>query len=399
MRRNTIKKIVRVSETIRSLFLLVVIRIIAVFPSSEENKRKKRVLLIRLDAIGDFILWLDAAKALRTFYPTKEYEITLVGNQAWTSLASELPYFDRVWPLQIFKYLRNPFYCCRLLGRIRREGFAIAINSGYSREFQLGDVMVNVSKAPERIAPRGETANIGNWQKKISDRWYTKLVPSSDKPMMELERNAEFVRGIGIKEFQASIPVLPVTKPLPDNFTLKDYYVVFPGAGSSGRQWPLLNFRALIERIYKKTGLTGIICGGPGEEHLGVELEKQSKVPLANWVNKTSLAEFTAIAAKARFLVGNETSAIHIAAAVSTPAVCTLGGGHFGRFMPYPAHLGKGRPLPHAVYCTMDCFNCNWECIYRVKNDQAFPCISAITVDDVWEAVRKILETQSQKAR
>ena len=40
-----------------------------------------RILAVRLDAIGDFVLWLEAARALRTLYPPGRYHLTLLGNR------------------------------------------------------------------------------------------------------------------------------------------------------------------------------------------------------------------------------------------------------------------------------------------------------------------------------
>ena len=54
------------------------------------------VLLIRQDAIGDFVLWLDTAKEYRKLYPPENYKILLVGNALWCDLAKELPFWDEV---------------------------------------------------------------------------------------------------------------------------------------------------------------------------------------------------------------------------------------------------------------------------------------------------------------
>src|SRR5689334_14397281 len=57
------------------------------------------VLVVRLDAIGDFVLWLDAARGLRCLYPANRYRLVLVGNALWTELAAVQPLFDEVIPI------------------------------------------------------------------------------------------------------------------------------------------------------------------------------------------------------------------------------------------------------------------------------------------------------------
>ena len=76
-----------------------------------------------------------------------------------------------------------------------------------------------------------------------------------------------------------------------------------------------------------------------------------------------------------------------MACAVGTPNVILLGGGHFGRFMPYS-------PLTSIVCLPLECYNCNWKCRYdRVH------CIKDINPEVIAEAVRQTLEKKSEKPR
>jgi len=50
---------------------------------------------------------------------------------------------------------------------------------------------------------------------------------------------------------------------------------------------------------------------------------------------KTTLRQVAAFCATAAFTSGAESAGAHIACAVGTPSVVVLGGGHFGRFLPY----------------------------------------------------------------
>lgn len=94
----------------RSLFLLIFDSIHIITKKRNLKPSKKKILIIRLDAIGDFILWLDAAKGLREFYPQSTYEITLLGNQIWTPVAEKVTFFDRVLSLDRRNFINNPFY-------------------------------------------------------------------------------------------------------------------------------------------------------------------------------------------------------------------------------------------------------------------------------------------------
>lgn len=366
------------------------------FSNSQISKRSKgKILFVKLDAIGDFILWLNAAKKCRELFPKGEHKITLLGNHAWTSLAEKIPYFDEVWPLDRHKFLENIAYRFKVLKKIRQAGFDTVIQPVFSREFLFGDAIVRICGAKERIGSQGDYSNIQPWQKRISDRWHTQLIPVTKEPIMELERNAEFVRGLGLTEFRAGVPELPVSSSPPVDMNVKDYYVLFPGAGLRLKQWSLSNFKELADLIYRATGWVGVICGERREESLGKILERDMDIPLQNWVGRTSLQELIAIIARAHLLVGNDTSAIHIASAVSKPSICILGGGHYGRFMPYRLEMETKKPLPRAVIHKMDCFGCNWHCIYDIPKGNAAPCVEKISVNGVWNSVVKILKSRN----
>ena len=103
--------------------------------------------------------------------------------------------------------------------------------------------------------------------------------------------------------------------------------------------------------------------------------------------------QLAAVLAGAEVLIGNETSAIHIAAAVGTRSVCLLGGGHYGRFAPYQPEVLDDRPLPVAAMHNMACFGCDWKCVFHPPKGEPVPCIERISVQDAWEAVHSALHS------
>ena len=352
---------------------------------------KGTVLIIRVDAIGDFLLWLDSAKDLRRLYPKGQYYMVLLGNETWFELAQNIDYWDEVWKIDRIKFARNILYRWEILKKIRKAGFEIVIQPTISREFDIGDALICASGAPHRIGSIGDLCNMNKRLKSFADRWYTKLIPVSGEQLMELERNAEFMRVLGTNDFKAHVQVLCLSKKFDGVSIIDNYYVIFPGASSQYKRWPLQRFVALIKRIYQATGWVGIICGSQNEEMLGNVLEQSVNVPIKNYIGKTSLSELTKIISEAHLLVGNDTSAIHLAAAVSTPAVCIVGGGHFGRFLPYHLNEKTDRLLPTAVFHKMKCYGCNWWCVFSPSNEEAVPCITNVTVEDVWREVKIIL--------
>jgi ADP-heptose:LPS heptosyltransferase/glycosyltransferase involved in cell wall biosynthesis len=354
------------------------------------------VLLVRLDAIGDFILWIDSAKEYRRLFPDRK--IVLCVSAAQCDIAKALPYWDEVWSVDASMLVNRLLYRVSLFRKVRSAGFQISIQPTYSRVFLLGDSIVRASGASQRIGSVGDTINQRPFLKRLSDRWYTKLVPADPGMLMELDRNAEFIRNLSGQNFSASAPVLPKFSPLPDRLKIVDpYFVVFPGASWSGRQWPANNFVKVVCELSVLYGLRAVLCGGPSEKYLCKSIVNLSAVEVINFGGETSLPELIELLRDAEVLISNETSSIHLAAAVSTPAICILGGGHFGRFLPYPAHLPGIKPT--VVNHEMVCYQCNWHCTRPYEPGSAVPCIGGVTVASVLASAKIQLRGKSGRGK
>jgi ADP-heptose:LPS heptosyltransferase len=349
---------------------------------------REGLIIFRLDAIGDFVIWLDSAKEYRRLYPTQK--ITVCLNSVMHELASSFPYWDEVISIDLKKFSLNLRYRMQVLRSIRRSSFEIAIQPTFSRSFSLGDALIRASRATQRIGSVGDLSNLSHRAKGISDRWYTRLVPACQAPMMELERNAEFIGNLCGQAFAANLPVLPPLKRLPDRLKVDGpFFIVFPGASWNGRQWPTPYFIDVLTKVYRQYGWLPVVCGGLGESALCQSIVDASPNCTVNLGGKTSLSELVELIRDAEILIGNETSAVHIATAVATPSVCILGGGHFGRFMPYPRDIMGIKPF--AAYHEMPCYNCNWNCTQTFEKGCAVPCVAGVTVANVLQGVSKAI--------
>lgn len=363
-------------------------------PAKERDSSRKKLLVVRLDAIGDFVLWLDAARSLRKIYPAEHFELTLFGNAKWTDLAQREECFDHIVPVDIGALLQTLRYRRHILRKIRDARYQVVVNPTNSRHIISDDSLVRASGAETRIGCRGDSTNTLWHLKPFADRWYTRLIAATNGPLMELQRNAEFMRSLGAADSNATLPHLSAGT-LPQGFVTGDYFVLFPVAGLPERCWPAKSFLEIARRIHDVTGWFGVLCGGQGEETLGEIIADGATFPMSNWLGKTNLLELSAIISGARLLIGNETSAVHIAAAVRTPSICLLGGGHFGRFVPYALDESDDNVKPQPVFHEMDCFNCNWHCSQKFIKGQPFPCLSKISVEQVWSAVQPILDSET----
>ena len=386
--KNKIKTIIK-----QTLFYLIDI---FTWKIIDKNKKKGEILLIRTDAIGDSIIWLDSAKEYRRIYADKK--ITLICNSIWEDIAKITGYFDEIIPLEIKNFNKNLMYRYKFLKGVKKNKYEKIISPVYSRTFFVSDWLVKNITADEKIGSIGDLLNISPRLKKISDKWYTKLIKSDTKEMFELNRNSEFIRNLSNKKYQANLPYLEFDFQNYFNKKVKKekYCVIFLGAGTLRRAYPVKKFIETLKEIPQEMAI--VLCGSIGEKELNEKFIQNFKGEnkIINLVGKTNLIESLAIIKGAKFLIGNDSASVHMAVAMKTPSVCILGGGHFERFMPYVLNKKMNeeekRILPKAVYKKMGCYNCNWQCKYPLVNGITWKCIYDIEVEEIKSKIFEILK-------
>lgn len=351
------------------------------------------VLLVRLDLIGDFVIWLDAAKEFKNLYPNKY--IVLYANSSWASLAEKLPYWDQVIAVDVPRLRADHLYRLGVLVKAHWWGFGIAIQPTYSREY-VGDLVIRATRAAELIAHLGDFNNITVEHKTISDAWYTRLISTTVSPAVEFTLNAELIRSLGKPEFKSALPILPVLAELPSDMEIKTpYCVIVPGASWAPKTWPTDNFAQVAKQIQGQYGLKIVLCGTASEQGLCKRVAMTCGGDVLDFAGKTSLSQFVELIRHAALVVANDSSSVHIAAATGVRVVCILGGGHYGRFLPYHLDLSSVHQfLPEVLNENMDCYGCHWRCKYLTQPGQIVPCVSSVSLKRVVEACCHVLTHQ-----
>lgn len=341
------------------------------------------VVIVRVDAIGDFVIWLASAHALVAYHRPRR--IVLIANQLFADLARASGIFDEVIPLDVRAFKKNRSYRFSTLRQVRRLGAKIAVHPCYSRSFWTGDALIRATDAADRIGQYGDLNNIQPWQKRLSDRWYTQLTPAVAASHHELQRNANFLLALGAADGSLACARLEPSGDLPAALSSsRPYFVIVPGAGSTRRMWPTARFSDLARRVAIERDLRLVICGSASERDLAAEISAQ--VALEDTLvltGRTSLPELVEVIRGATLTVANDSAAIHIAVAVGSPSLCLLGGGHFARFLPYPERVENVTAVnrPACVHAAMSCFNCNWQCTQPHAPLGPYPCIEAISFE------------------
>lgn len=158
----------------------------------------------------------------------------------------------------------------------------------------------------------------------------------------------------------------------------RDLAAICPGAKTSANRWPIIRFVELARRVTSELGWEVILLGGPADAQSG-QMICRSVPGTIDACGKLSILEVAAVMELCRVVVGLDTGTTHLAAAVGTPVVGIYGARNPpGQWDP----LGQGHRV---LRLEVPCEGCGLE----TCPVPGHPCISGLSVDQVFNAVRR----------
>lgn len=327
-----------------NIFRFIIYKLINFFVTiPKQIRNSKSLLIIRLDSIGDYVLVRNYFHVLKQNSKYKEYNITLCGNVVWKELAETLDksIFDNFIWMNRKKFNNNIFYKYKILKNIYSRGFEVVIDTTFSREILFSDAIVHSSKALHRIGSKGAPDSYVKWKRNLlTDRYYTRLITQSSQNLFEFYRNKEFFEVVLNEKINLPKPQIDCETILIIPPTSKDFIILFPGAQEEKRKWSTEKFAFVIQTIINRTNYDVIIAGSSIDSKIAIKLcHCFNSNRVFDMTGRTTLPQLVKMISLCKVLISNETSAVHFAAAVSTPFVCISNGNHFGRFNPYPMQM------------------------------------------------------------
>lgn len=271
------------------------------------RQQKGRLLVIKLGALGDFVLATGPFAAIRAAHPNEE--LVLLTTAPFAEFARASGYFDEVWvderPSRIALIAIQ-----RLRLRLRRGRF-----------YRVYDLQTS-----------GRSA------------WYFRLMRGFMRPQWSgiafgcshphANRKRDSMHTIERQAEQLSMAGIPET-PLPDlSWATSDisrfglparFALMIPGGAAHrpGKRWPADSYRTLGEN-WLDQDVTPVIVGGPDETELAAEIA--GGTGMLNLVGQTSFADIAELSRQAAGVVGNDTGPMHIAAICGCPSVVLFSG-------------------------------------------------------------------------
>jgi ADP-heptose:LPS heptosyltransferase len=350
----------------------------------------RRVLVYRCGALGDTIVALPAIRAVREAFPDAEL-VLMTANDGAGILWTDEVLHDFGWFAHVVTYrARELVSVTGLWGVLRRVRMLQPELVLYLGSDHNSGIRTLRDRLFFRLA--GARRFVAASSAKVS--FFGRLRRARRTYPHEVDRLLEAVR-------RAGIPVGPPRFELParaahgERVTAllrrgrvgieRPLVAMCPGSKQAAKRWPLERYAALGKRLIEG-GADVAIIGGPDEARAAATVTRDW--PADRWTvlaGELSVLESAEALRRAVLYVGNDTGAMHLAAAVGTPCVAIFGAREPGvSWHPYgPAHV----VLRHDAVPCANCYltDCTVE---RLR------CLTAISVEAVWAACRGLLRAR-----
>lgn len=381
----------KLKDKINQILILLKTELLRFHVRRGKPGEKNKILVVRLDGIGDFFLWLDHARIIRKYYA--DAEVTLLCSKLWRDAAEKLLDYDRVIPFEGYRFLTNWKYRRDLLQYLKEYAYDIVIQPRCSRDFILEDQITRFCSAPENIAFRSSKRSFNPPLMKVSDKWYNQLYSLPDEVTGEKAINEFFTgklteqTGHEVKQQLHQEKTIPPLVEIPGEWTKRPYFIIIPGAADPGRRWPPEKFADAVNQLQQNHQVRCIICGSESDKTAAkIIIEENKSDKLLDLTGKTTILQLVELIRKSEFVLSNDTGAVHIASYFGIKSVCILGGGHWGRFLPYDDDTSS----PSCAFHQLNCYRCDWKCIYPRASNKPYFCVQSVNVSDVLEAAEKL---------
>jgi len=294
----------------------------------------KRLLVVRLSAMGDVIHTLPAVAALRKAFP--ETTIGWVIEERWAELlssttaprcgerSSQKPLVDNVHVVNTKAWRRT-----LLSDRTWAEVLASIRELRTARYDAAIDFQGAIRSAViARLAKPRLIYGFSRPRERAASLFYTQRKEARGTHI--IEQNLALASAFARQDLPLSPAEFPADK-IADQHAritlahrrLADFAILNPGAGWGAKQWPAERYGQVARHLYERAGIQSLINYGPGEEQLAWKVERNSG-GAAHPVTCT-LSELIALTQRASLFIGGDTGPLHLAAALGVPVVAIFG--------------------------------------------------------------------------
>ncbi len=313
--------------------------------------KPKRILIFRLDEIGDMVTTLPVFEALKNKFP--DAEITLFCKPLMKSLVQYDPYIS--WFATVYADLSGKY---DVILDLRGDWDSLRFALGQRPALRLDR---GSHRFLNRFFKRPQVHEV-----EFNLRILAPLLGDmSGKPVVKIYTGKR-------NEQQAAL--------FKQRHDFHDFVVFHTGARKLLRRWGLQAWADLAVKIQSTSGYAIVFAGGA--EDVADIRRIQAKIPFETYsfADQGSLLDYAALVSSARLMVGNESGPMHIAAATGTPTLALFGPGQPDIFAPY----GEKHRFAHIKLACNPCDQLN--CVHPEN-----PCMNRLLPDDIFAIISTMI--------
>jgi ADP-heptose:LPS heptosyltransferase/GT2 family glycosyltransferase len=358
------------------------------------RERIRRILAVKVDHIGDFIIAFPAFQRLKEIFP--DAELSVLAAKASVSLAALEPAIDRVIEFNFYharsekgRRTTSKKELAELRARLLPERFDLAIDLR-----RQGDTRPILQSTGARWLAGFDRGYEHRWldiaiefEGDVALAWKRShagdsLIGLVDALAAQCRADRTVIRGhVARAEDQAALRHLVPAMAASDGPVV----AVHTGAGALNKQWPSASFAGLIDLLIGELAARVVVIGGADEAAFaqGVVRSVRRREAVASLVGKTSLRDLPSVLRAADLYIGNDSGPKHIAAALGVPTIGVHSGsvdaGEWGALGP------AGLTIRRDMMCS--------PCYLALAADchRGLACLDGIRVAEVFAACRRML--------
>ncbi len=285
----------------------------------------RKILVIRLDRIGDMVMTTPIFRALKEKWP--DAQITVLANPVNRNIVSNNPFIDHILVYDrkdIHKSMGNRLIFFR---SIRERNFDLVIDPYLDYELKTSFLTRFIGKKFRlgfEFAGRGIFYNI---------RYQSNAFPVSTEKKHMADYYLDLIMYLGVEAKQRQPEIFLNTVERKNAYKLLEkagvnaeskIIGIHPGGNYQSQRWSVKKFAAVSDHLITNYNAKVVIFAGQAEKQLLSEFRDYAvKTPL--FLDDLSLREFMAVLSHCNLFLCNNSGPLHIATALNISTVSTMG--------------------------------------------------------------------------
>lgn len=340
----------------------------------------KRILIVRLSALGDIVHALPVLAALRRSHPLAE--IDWLVEESYAPILSLADGLHRRIIVRAKSNAATPDTVMfgGALGYLRAVSFLRSQH--YDAALDLQGLIKSAVWARASAARRVIGFDRAHLREPHAAALYTETVVPQDAPHV-IQKNLSILSALNVPAAPMELPLKAtassaIADAIESAGGRRRYVVLNPGAAWPNKRWPPQRFGALAAALHERTGLRALVTWGPAERALA-EAVTQASAGAASVAPATMVGDLAALMRDAALVVSGDTGPLHIAAAMGAPLV--------GLYGPtWPERNGPWNPDDEVISRAAVCV-----CHHKRQCRRGAPCIEDISIEEVVAAAERRL--------